>query len=62
MGSVVRFETTVTNDQPTPHDIPEEQPQVHRCVSLKTRNFGVIHVDFLAQLARRVFFHYFRVT
>ena len=57
-GSVVRFETTVTNDQPTPHYIPEEQtPQVHPCVSLKTRKFEVIHVDFLAHLGRPVFFY-----
>jgi hypothetical protein len=63
MRSVVRFETTVTNDQPTPHDILEEQtPQVHCCVRLKTRKFGVIYVDILAQLGRRVFFHYVRVT
>jgi hypothetical protein len=63
MRSVVHFEATVTNDQPTAHDILEEQtPQVHRCVRLKTLKFGVIHVDFLAQLGRRVFFHYVRVT
>jgi hypothetical protein len=58
MGLVGRLETTVANDQSTPHDIPVEQTlQVHRCVSLKTRKFVIIHVDFLAQCERRVFSH-----
>lgn len=59
MGSVVSFERTVTNDQPTPHDIPEEQtPQVHCSGSLQTLKFGIIRVDFLAQLEGCMLFHY----
>ena len=59
MGSVVSFETMVTKDKPTPHDIPEVQtPQVYRCGSLQTHKFGIIRVDFLAQLEGRLLFHY----